>query len=136
MIDAVDIDQAGGNGIFLSNHAWRYCNFEVVLGFSRVFLNIYHLTRTVRYTPLSAHALFDADWCLQSGVMSNSFVFRTTISGSTISHAGDSGIVLAGSTQLMNGTKNTYPAYTNITGNLVFENGFCKWRGTFISALL
>ena len=70
-IDAVDIDKAGGNGIFLSNHAWR-----------------------------------------------------TTISGSTISHAGDSGIVLVGSTRLMNGTANTYPAYTNITGNLVFENGF------------
>ena len=65
------VDQAGGNGIFLSNHCWR-----------------------------------------------------TTIIGNTIAHAGDSAIVLVGSTHFMNGTRDSYPAFTNITNNLCFEMGY------------
>ena len=64
-------DQAGGNAVFLSQHAW--------------------------YTEVS-----------------NNVFWRT----------GDTAIVLVGSTQLMNGTGNTYVAYSNITGNLVDEVGY------------
>jgi hypothetical protein len=37
---------------------------------------------------------------------------------------GESGILLVGSTNFMNGTQETYPAFTNITNCLVYENGF------------
>lgn len=67
----ITVDQAGGNGIFLSNHAWR-----------------------------------------------------TTVADNTISHAGESAILLVGSTEYMNGTRNTYPAQNNITGNLCYEMGY------------
>eukprot|EP01050_Picozoa_sp_SAG11_P004290 SAG11_NODE_270_length_11380_cov_10.415034_6_plen_124_part_00 len=65
------MNQAGGNGIFLSNHA-----------------------------------------------------VRTNLVGNTVAHAGDSAIVLVGSTHFMNGTVNTYPAFTNISNNLCFEMGY------------
>ena len=70
-IEAVAVDQAGGNGIFLSNHCWR-----------------------------------------------------TNLLSNTIGHAGDSAIVLVGSTRYMNGTADTYPAYTNISNNLCYEMGY------------
>ena len=55
-IEGVNVHQAGGNGIFLSNHAWR-----------------------------------------------------TQLVGNTIGGAGDSAILLVGSTELMNDTAPTYP---------------------------
>jgi len=71
VVQNVTVDQAGGNGIFLSNHAWR-----------------------------------------------------TNLTDNTIAHAGDSAILLVGSTDLMNGTRNTYPAFTSVTGNLCYEMGY------------
>ena len=41
-----------------------------------------------------------------------------------VSYAGESAILLVGSTALMNGTRNTYPAYTNVTNNLCYEMGY------------
>lgn len=70
-IENVVVDQAGGNGIFLSNHCWR-----------------------------------------------------TNIVGNTVAHAGDSAILLVGSTHYMNGTRDSYPAFTNISNNLCFEMGY------------
>jgi hypothetical protein len=63
-------DQAGGNGLFLSQHAWH-----------------------------------------------------TVVDGNTFLFAGDSAVALVGSTDLMNGTRPTYVAYTNITNNLMYEVG-------------
>ena len=71
IIEHTGVDHAGGNGICLSNHAWR-----------------------------------------------------TSLRNNTIAYAGDSSIVLVGSTKLMNGTLPSYPAYTNITGCLSYENGY------------
>ena len=71
IIEHTGVDHAGGNGICLSNHAWR-----------------------------------------------------TSLLNNTIAYAGDSSIVLVGSTKLMNGTLPSYPAYTNITGCLSYENGY------------
>ena len=51
-------------------------------------------------------------------------VWWTSITGNTISHAGDSGIALVGSTKLMDGTGDTHPAHTIITNNLVHDVGF------------
>ena len=70
-VDDVHVDKAGGNGIFLSQHAWR-----------------------------------------------------TSVTNNVISYAGDSAILLVGSTELMNGTRDTYPAYTQIQGNLCYEMGY------------
>ena len=41
-----------------------------------------------------------------------------------MAHAGESAILLVGSTEFMNGTRDTYPAFTNITSNLCYENGY------------
>ena len=71
ILDSLLIEQPGGNGIFLSNHAWR-----------------------------------------------------TAVTNNVINGTGDSAIVLVGSTELMNGTRNTYPAYTNVTGNVAYNMGF------------
>ena len=70
VIDSLIVEQPGGNGIFLSNHAWR-----------------------------------------------------TAVTNNVINGTGDSAIVLVGSTELMNGTRNTYPAFNNVTGNSAYNIG-------------
>jgi hypothetical protein len=70
-IENCTVEFVGGNGVFLSNHAWR-----------------------------------------------------TSVSGNVVRFTGDSAILLVGSTELMNGTRLTYPSDNNITDNLCHDMGF------------
>ena len=65
------VQYAGGNAIFLSQHAWH-----------------------------------------------------TSINGNNIAYSGDTAIALVGSTELMDGTADTFPAHTDISSNLIHEVGF------------
>lgn len=49
--------------------------------------------------------------------------WHTVVDQNTFLHAGDSAIALVGSTDLMNGTRPTYVAFTNLTNNLMYEVG-------------
>ena len=66
----------------------------------------------------------DTDTAGGNGIFLSNHCWRTNLLGNTIAHAGDSAILLVGSTRYMNGTADTYPAYTNISNNLLFEMGF------------
>ena len=47
-----------------------------------------------------------------NGIFLSNHVWRTQLLSNTVAHAGDSGILLVGSTEFMNGTRNTYRKYT------------------------
>eukprot|EP00118_Oscarella_pearsei_P004070 m.16912 g.16912 ORF g.16912 m.16912 type:complete len:817 (+) comp27198_c0_seq1:101-2551(+) len=71
-----------------------------------------------------------------NGVFLSNYVRNSTISGCEFYACGDSAIVSAGSTDLMNGTLGTYPAYNVIERNHIHEIGiFGKQTSGYFKAV-
>ena len=60
----------------------------------------------------------------------------TNLLRNVISHAGDSGILLVGSTAMMNGSRPSFPVNTTIANNLVHDNGgFGKQTASYFKSI-
>ena len=71
-----------------------------------------------------------------NGILLSNHCWRVAVTNNTARLPGDSAIVLLGSTGLMNGTRNTYPSGTNVTGNLCYEMGrYGKQTAAFFKSI-